>query len=117
MKNVVKLNIVFCFISLGAFLLFSNPADASWTPDFGLPKSTIVGPRSLYIQNCARCHGSNGKAQTALGGKLEVDDISGGLSTAKIISTVTRGRGIMPSFKKKLSTTQIKSIAVYAHSL
>lgn len=117
MKNVVKVKIVFCFISLSAFFLFSKPADASRTPDSGLPKSTIVGPRSLYIQNCARCHGSNGKAQTALGVTLEVDDISGCLSTAKTIRSVTRGRGTMPSFKKKLSSTQIKSIAVYVHSL
>lgn len=46
-----------------------------------------------------------------------VDDISGGLSTDKIIRTVTRGRGSMPSFKKKLTTKQIKSIAGYVHSL
>ena len=74
-------------------------------------------PRSLYVQNCARCHGANGKAETALGKKLGADNISGGLDSAKIIRTVTNGRGDMPSFKKKLSKAQIKSIAGYVRSL
>ena len=117
MKNFVKLNIVFSFVSLAGFFLFSNPANASWMPDIGLSGSAIASPRSLYIQNCARCHGSDGKGQTALGATLEVDDISGNLSTDKIIRTVTKGRGAMPAFKKKLNTKQIESIAGYVHSL
>ena len=74
-------------------------------------------PRSLYVQNCARCHGANGKAQTALGKQLEADDISGGISSAKVIRTVTNGRGDMPSFRKKLTAAQIKAVAAYVNSL
>ena len=75
------------------------------------------GPRTLYMQNCARCHGANGKAQTTLGRKLDAADISGGVSTTKVIRTVTNGRGVMPSFRRKLTTAQIKAIATYVHSL
>ena len=76
----------------------------------------LTSPRTLYVQNCARCHGSDGKAETALGKKLDAKDITGHLSTAKIIRTVTNGRENMPSFKKKLTPAQIKAIAGYVHS-
>jgi cytochrome c6 len=79
-----------------------------------------VSPRSLYIQNCAQCHGSNGRAQTAKGRKLEAADLTGadvqGMSTARIVRAITNGRVGMPSFKKKLSRQQIAQIAAYVHS-
>src|ERR1043166_3932000 len=93
----------------GAFLFARTPA--------GSASAEPVSPRSLYSQNCARCHGANGKAQTRLGRKLEADDISGGMSTEKIIRTVTNGKGEMPSFRKKLTAAQIRQIADYVHSL
>src|SRR5688572_16457110 len=71
-------------------------------------------PRSLYIQNCAACHGSNGKAQTAKGRKLEAADLTSadvqGMSRASIIRAITNGRVGMPAFKKKLSSQQIAQI-------
>ncbi len=107
---IIKLAIIAMFAVSGLYsALMSTTQTAS--------ASSAVGPRSLYLQNCARCHGSNGKAETALGKKLGADDISGGLDTAKTIRTVTKGRGDMPSFRKKLSKAQIKSIAGYVRSL
>jgi len=76
-----------------------------------------ASPRSLYLQNCARCHGADGKAQTKLGQSLGADDISGGEGTAKVIRTVTNGRGEMPSFKGRLSPAQIRAIASYVQKL
>ena len=112
MKNITKFGIVSGFLVIGAFFLFSNSAQASLT------SGETVSPKSLYVQNCARCHGSNGKSQTALGKKLEADDISGGgVSTSKAVRIITSGRGKMPSFKKKLSSAQIASIAEYIKSL
>ena len=74
-------------------------------------------PRTLYVQNCARCHGSDGKANTALGRKYKADDISGGVGVNKTIRIVTNGKGHMPSFKKRLSSTQISQIANYVHGM
>jgi len=113
MKKILKLGVVTSFLVIGACFVFSNPTQANISL-----AETVTSPRSLYVQNCARCHGSNGKSQTDLGKKLEADDISGGQITAsKIIRTVTNGRKEMPSFRKKLSAAQIKSIAGYVHSL
>ena len=74
-------------------------------------------PRTLYAQNCARCHGGDGKANTALGRKYKADDITGGVGTNKTIRIVTNGKGHMPSFKKRLSAAQIAQLANYVHSL
>jgi len=60
----------------------------------------------LYLQNCARCHGADGKAQTALGKRLQADDLTASsASTARIIRTITNGRGDMPSFKRSFDCT------------
>lgn len=109
MKKIIKLALIAAFAFAAGFGAFFR----------GVPVTVeAASPRSLYVQNCARCHGSDGKAQTSLGKKLEADDLT--TSTAskdKIIRTVTNGRGDMPSFKRKLSKAQIASIAGYVRSL
>lgn len=81
----------------------------------------MASPRSLFIQNCARCHGSNGKAQTALGRKLEAADLTSadvkGMSSARITRAIKNGRPNMPAFGKKLTTQQIASIVRYVRTL
>lgn len=77
----------------------------------------LASPRSLYIQNCARCHGANGKAQTARGRKLEAADLTSadvqGMSSARITRTIKNGRPGMPAFGKKLTPQQIASVTSY----
>ena len=77
----------------------------------------LSSPRTLYVQNCARCHGSDGKAETRLGRKYKADDISGGVGVNKTIRIVTSGKGHMPSFKRKLTAAQISQIASYVSGL
>jgi mono/diheme cytochrome c family protein len=108
----LKLTVVAIFIALAGVLAMTPETSAN---------STFAGemssPRSLYTQNCASCHGANGKAQTRLGKKLDADDISGGTSASKTTRVVTNGKGKMPSFKKRLSAAQIAQIAGYVSSL
>ncbi|MGI8811095.1 MAG: c-type cytochrome [Pyrinomonadaceae bacterium] len=77
--------------------------------------------RELYVQNCARCHGSDGRSQNALGRKLEASDLAGeevqGFSSAKITHVIRNGRPDMPAFGKKLSAPQIAALAAYVRSL
>lgn len=112
MKRMFKLAIIASFsIAVGVAALFHGAPSA-------VVSSQTLKPRTLYLQNCARCHGANGKAQTALGKKLEADDLTASdASTAKIIRTITNGRGDMPSFKKRLTKEQIASIAGYVKAL
>ena len=112
MKKIIKLAIIAAFAIVAGFAALIHRAPTASA------SSEAASPRSLFMQNCARCHGANGKAQTALGKKLEADDLTASsASTAKIIRTITNGRGDMPSFKKKLSKAQIASLAGYVRSL
>lgn len=77
----------------------------------------VSSPRTLYVQNCARCHGADGKANTALGRKYKADDISGGVGAGKTTRIVTNGKGRMPSFKRRLTAAQIAQIASFVSSL
>jgi len=110
MKRTWKLMLVTAFAAAGLLSIFFNRTEA-------VAAGKPVSPRSLYVQNCARCHGADGKAQTTLGRKLEADDISGGLNTAKTTRVVTNGRGSMPSFKRKLPAAKIRQIAGYVRTL
>ncbi|MEO6656500.1 MAG: c-type cytochrome [Pyrinomonadaceae bacterium] len=112
MKKVIKLAVISSFAVSATLAGWAHAAPAAGR------SNQSVSPRSLYVQNCARCHGVDGKAQNALGKKLEADDLTASTaSTAKIIRTITNGRGDMPSFRKKLTTKQIASLASYVHSL
>jgi len=106
--------IAFVFAASGAARTYLPVADNS-------SEETMSSPRSLYIQNCARCHGADGRAQTRLGKKLEAADLTSedvkGMSTAKITRAITNGRPDMPAFRKKLTRQQIAQIVGYVRSL
>lgn len=115
MRKLLKLSVVMAFLLAVAFMFSTRETQA--TSAF----AAFVGetsPRTLYVQNCARCHGANGKSRTDLGMQLDADDLTtSSASTSKIIRFITNGRGEMPGFKKKLSATQIASISRYVKSL
>ena len=112
MKKFIKLALIAGFTVAAGIAIFVHTAPAAAS------SMEVTSPRTLFLQNCARCHGSNGKAQTALGKKLEAEDLTASTaSTAKIIRTITNGRASMPSFRKKLTTAQIASLAGYVHSI
>jgi mono/diheme cytochrome c family protein len=76
----------------------------------------------LYRQNCARCHGPDGRGDTPLGSTYNAPDFtdqewwrkhSNIASNASLASIVTRGKGGMPAFGKKLSRSEIKLLVSY----
>jgi mono/diheme cytochrome c family protein len=115
MQKLVKVGAVMGFLLAGIFIFSTRETQAlTALATF----ESEASPRSLYSQNCARCHGSNGKAQTSQGRKLEADDLTTSTaSTDKIIRMITNGRGDMPGFKRKLTAAQISSIAGYVKGL
>ena len=76
----------------------------------------------LYRTNCARCHGADGRGDTALGHTYKSPDFtdpgwwrknSDITSTAKLSEIVRRGKGGMPAFGKKLARTDIRLLVGY----
>jgi len=70
---------------------------------------------AIYSTNCAVCHGRDGRAKTAKGKRLGATDFTSDWNTdeARGIRIITNGRSEMPSFKKKLSASEIRSVFAY----
>lgn len=118
MLNNFKLTITALFVLTGVILLASPRAQADVT---SLAAEGPASGRALYNQNCARCHGGDGRAQTALGRKVEAADLTSNdvqdMDDAKIVRVITKGRTGMPGFGKKLNANQISAVAKYVRSL
>jgi len=67
----------------------------------------------LFENKCAKCHGMDG-ARGRFGAKNLQKSV---LSEAGYFSIIHNGKGIMPSWKKKLSTEDIGQIVTYVKSL
>lgn len=99
-------------LGLGALLTasfgFSAPASENWD------------------NNCAKCHGPDGKGQTKVGKKLKLKDytdaaVQDKMSDADIVKTINEGvtedgKEKMKSFKDVLSADEIKDLVGYIRS-
>ena len=95
----------------------SSPGDAR------KGKSPTVGRgRGVYAANCARCHGADGTSHTMMGEMTQARDLTDAAwqsrrSAARMIASVTNGRGEMPAFKRKLSRQEIAAAVAYVRTL
>jgi cytochrome c6 len=93
------------FIGLLA-LLFS-----AFTP--GDNNGASAQGRGLYEANCARCHGIDGAKR-----KWGAFDLrKSRMNDSAIAGQIRSGKGIMPSFKSKLSEQQITEVLRYVKTL
>jgi mono/diheme cytochrome c family protein len=84
--------------------------------------SAVAGtPAEIYAQKCAGCHGKDGKAQTAMGKKLSIKDLTDAKVQAaakdadweKAIADGQKdaaGKVVMPGSKGKLSPEEVKGL-------
>lgn len=75
--------------------------------------------KAVFAENCAACHGEDGKGNQELGAPNLTDAIwlYGG-TKQDVITTINTGRGgVMPAWNTRLSDVTIKELAVYVHSL
>ena len=91
-------------------------------------RKSIASPRGeqqvgdLFRNNCARCHGADGRGDTPLGHTYNAPDLtdpewwqkhSNITNSASLVSIVSHGKGGMPAFEKKLSRTEIRRLVGY----
>jgi cytochrome c oxidase cbb3-type subunit 3 len=84
----------------------------------GQGKANAAGA-ALFAENCASCHGADGKGNREMGAPNLTDAIwlYGG-DAASLRQTVTRARyGVMPAWNTRLDPATIKMLAAYVHSL
>ena len=88
----------------------------------GLPAAAdadLARGKKIFADNCASCHGENGKGNREIGAPDLTDQIwLYGPSLEAIVEGLMNGRGaVMPAWAPRLDDTTIKSLAVYVHGL
>ena len=111
MTRITKLIVLSLFFLFGCIYFMAGSDD-------GLPTPTALAfttPAEIYAAQCAKCHGADGRAKTAKGKRAGATDFTSDWNTdeARGIRIITNGKGEMPSFKKKLSANEIKSVFSY----
>lgn len=111
MTRTTKLVVLILFILLGGIYFMAGSSVGSTTPT----ASAYAGPAEIYAAQCAKCHGADGRAKTAKGKRAGATDFTSDWNTdeARGIRIITNGKSEMPSFKRKLSANEIKSVFNY----
>src|SRR5882762_10320413 len=115
----------FAFVSLALvlinFLLIEVAGSASQRRDKSASRGR-VSAEELFRDNCARCHGADGRGDTPLGHTYNAPDFTDAdwwrkhsdiTSTGRLVSIVSHGKGGMPAFGKKLNPSEIKLLVSY----
>ncbi len=130
MKRPVTIGLSFFFLALLLVELtgFALGLDRGRDGASGEQRASAQSKRNsssvvdLFRSNCARCHGADGRGDTPLGHTYQTPDFTDGewwrkhsniASTKSLVSIVTRGKGGMPAFGKKLKPREIKSLVNY----
>jgi alcohol dehydrogenase (cytochrome c) len=73
-----------------------------------LADANLAEGRRLFTQNCAACHGEDGRGGHTGGAPLDrVSDLGG------VMQTVAAGRNTMPPFKASFTADQIRDVSAY----
>ena len=103
-----------------------TPAQIGDVADYVRSLSSNSGPAeagsrgaAIFKENCAVCHGENGKGNHEVGAPDLTAKISlYGSDRATVVDVVTRARaGSMPSWSRRLDPITIKMLTIYVHSL
>jgi mono/diheme cytochrome c family protein len=89
---------------------------ANTCPGSSRPKQTSTDGKTLYLANCAACHGIDGggsRGPSLISGPL------GKLSEEELVKKIGKGKPLagMPRFRRDLSQEQIRAIAGYVFGL
>ena len=82
--------------------------------------SKLERGRTLYMQNCARCHGADGRSQTEAGQLYDATDLTNTswwkdehINDRRLTNSIANGKGGMPAFGKRLAKDDIAAIVAF----
>jgi cytochrome c551 len=88
------------------------PVASATEPTSSAAIDTAMVAQSVYKQNCVSCHG----VDLAGGVGPSLQKVGARLTQQQIATTITNGRGGMPSFKDKLKPEEIDALANWLYS-
>jgi mono/diheme cytochrome c family protein len=115
-KNWVIAYVLLAGIGLGALVGIGRLVGANKFPGETQARQTATEGRTLYLANCAACHGidaTGARAPSLVSGSL------GDLPVEELAARINNGRRLagMPKFEGVLSEQQIRAVAVYVVGL
>ena len=104
MKNVLKASL----LALAVALVFSTYTFADAGGD-------------TFKAKCAACHGATGAGDTTMGKNLKLRDMGSAdvqkQTDDELTTTITKGKGKMPSYDGKLTKEQIGAVVKFIRTL
>jgi mono/diheme cytochrome c family protein len=92
------------------------------TPSSAANESLVVPDSNAYSKQCAECHGKDGRGNTFRGKHTHARDLTDAqwqdqVSDERIYNSISKGKGKMPGFAKKLSDADIESLVTFVRNL
>jgi cytochrome c oxidase cbb3-type subunit 3 len=100
-----------------------TPAEIATVADYVLSLSGAgtanQAGATLFVDNCAACHGEDGRGMAELGAPNLTDGIwlYGGSKKAVVAQVTAPRHGMMPAWSGRLNDVSIKQVSIYVHSL
>jgi mono/diheme cytochrome c family protein len=120
---VIRLAVINLILFTPALFLFDLTVTRATPPQKrSVAKSSGTQVGDLFRNNCARCHGADGAADTPLGHTYNAPDFtdpdwwrkhSDITSTRSLVLIVSHGKGGMPAFNRKLTSSEIRRLVDY----
>lgn len=109
-------------MAIAGTLLFAGCATRPLTREQKTYPVEKVDARGIFLENCATCHGKDGQAKTLHGRlvgawNLTAAKFQNKTTNDEIREAIMTGPAAMPSFEKKLSSSEIEALVVYVRSL
>ena len=113
--RLIVASVPFIIILAVVFAAVPNAKMAKYAPIESSPMMSDGG--SDYAASCSRCHGSDGRGQTAKGRQTHAGDVTkSNVTDAKGIRMISNGSGEMPAFKSSMTPTQIREVMAYSRA-
>jgi len=126
MRKTVKCSLIFVAMCLCMTYVLNSSRASNGTPQSKQSSRKdssrqATSTKTLFTQNCVKCHGMNGRGETVAGEIAGAPDFTDrewqeSLSDKRMTVSLMHGRGGMPAFKSKLSPKEIASLITYVRS-
>lgn len=101
------------------YVVYSAHSIAGARPNASRP---AFDARTVFDKNCATCHGRDGRGKTIKGKLKHTRDLTDArwqqdVSDERLFNSISRGKGKMPKFGKKVSDSDIDALVTFVRAL